>query len=511
MRNYDLIVIGSGPAGEKGAAIASHFGKNVALIQREVVPGGACVNTGTIPSKTLRESAMHLSGFRQRGLYSIDQSVRDNITIGDFLQRKREVVEKEWDMIDENMRWHGIDRYRGIGRFISPHEVVVDTPGYDITLHGEYILIATGSSPHHPEDVPFDNDCIYDSDTILELDRIPNSMVVVGAGVIGAEYATIFAALGIKVTLIDGRTELLGHVDREIVDILLRQMKNRLRINLLLGEEVESVEVVCNDGEENAQLKLKSGRTINTEKVLYAAGRQSNVEEMNLDVVGVQTGKRGVLLVDENYRTNVPHIYGAGDVIGFPALASTSMEQARVAMVNAFGLQYETSLAPLVPYGIWTIPELSMVGKSEEELLQAGIDYECGRAYYRNNPRGQIMGDTAGMIKLLFDPQDHTLLGIHIIGDDSAELIHIGMMVMQLGGKLEVFVRSAFNYPTLSDIYKQAAEDGLRRLRKREEQKTAVMLQADEMSKRYEKSSNGIGHDIEAAGMQADAPTPDVG
>jgi NAD(P) transhydrogenase len=467
MRHYDLIVIGAGPAGEKGAALAAHFGKAVALIQQDVVPGGACVNTGTIPSKTLRESALHLAGFKQRGLSGVDMALRPDITVADFMQRQREVCEKAWDVSEENMRWHGIDRYRGTGRFLTPHDVLVDTAGYDLTLHGDVILIATGSAPYHPAGVPFDSACIYDSDTVLELDCIPKNMAVVGAGVIGCEYASIFAALGITVTLIDGRTELLSHVDREIVDILLRQMRHRLRIHLHLGNEVTAF----HPAQATVMLHLSQGREIQVEKVLYAAGRQSNTAELDLAKAGLQTGTRGALVVNAQYQTTVPHIYAAGDVIGFPALASTSMEQARVAMVHAFNLQYETKLAPLLPYGIYTIPEVAMVGKTEEDCLKEGRTYEIGRAYYRNTARGQIIGDTAGMLKIVFDPADRTLLGLHIIGDEATELIHVGMMVMQLGGTLDTFVQSVFNYPTLADIYKHAAEDGLERLGRHQRQR----------------------------------------
>jgi NAD(P) transhydrogenase len=484
MKTYDLIVIGSGPAGERGAALAAEFGRSVAVIEREVVPGGAGVNTGTVPSKTLRESALHLSGFRQRGLQGVDMSMRPNITVSDFMQRKREVVEKEWDLIEENMRWHNIDRYRGHARFASPHEIIVDTSGYDMALHAETILIATGSSPYRPPTVPFDDVCICDSDTILNLDCIPKTMAVVGAGVIGCEYAAIFAALGIDVTLVDGRTELLSNVDREIVDVLMRQMRNRLRIQLQLGQEVDSL--TCENSA--IKLKLQNGREIIAEKVLYAAGRQSNTADLGLDAAGVLTGKRGIIPVNENYQTNVPHIYAAGDVIGFPALASTSMEQARVAMVCAFDLKHKTKLAPLLPYGIYTIPEISMIGESEEQCLEKGVDYEVGRAYYRNTIRGQIIGDTAGMIKIVFVPSskesERKLLGIHIIGDDASELIHVGMMVMQLGGTLSSFTQSVFNIPTLGDIYKQAAHDGLRRLKRRQSQKDAVLSQANSMARR---------------------------
>lgn len=481
MRSYDLIVIGSGPAGEKGAAQAAYFGKSVALVEREVVVGGAGVNTGTVPSKTLRESALHLSGFRQRGLHGVNVSLQPNITVADFMERKREVVEKEWDLIEENLRWHNVDRYRGLAQFASPHEIIVDTAGHDIVLHGEVILIATGSSPYRPDNVPFDDDNVYDSDSILWLDRIPKTMLVIGAGVIGCEYSSIFAALGIDVTLIDGRTELLANLDREIVDILMRQMRNRWRINLHLGTEYESI----TPGENHVAVQLKNGKTLCAEKVLYAAGRQSNTCDLQLENAGVQTGQRGLIVVDENYRTNVPHIYAAGDVIGFPALASTSMEQARVAMVNAFNLKYKSRLAPLLPYGIYTIPETSMVGLTEEECLEKSIDYEVGRAYYRNNTRGQIIGDTSGMLKLILSPEDKKLLGIHIIGENASELIHIGMMVMLQGGTIDVFIQSVFNYPTLSDVYKYAAYDALHRLNRREQQLQQVMQEADALQKKF--------------------------
>jgi len=484
MRSYDLIVIGVGPAGVKGAALAARFGKNVAVIQSEVVPGGACVNTGTIPSKTLRESALHLSGFKQRGLYNFEVNLHkdvNDISVNDFLEHKSVVCEKEWDMIEEAFRWNGIERYRGTGSFVSPHEIKVVSSGRDITLHGEVILIATGSSSFLPPDIPFDNDNVYDSDTILDLDRIPSSMAVIGAGVIGCEYASIFAALGVKVTLIDGRTELLSNIDREAVDVLLRQMKNRLHIDLMLGTQVEKVHPEGND----VTLQLSSGQNLVVDKVLVAAGRRSNTGSLNLDNAGVKTGERGILPVDETYATNVPHIYAAGDVIGFPALASTSMEQARVAVVKAFELPYDDKLAPLLPFGIYTIPELSMVGKTEEECQKENIDYEVGRAYYRNNARGQIIGDTAGMLKLVFDPIDHKILGIHIVGENASDLLHIGTMVMQLDGTIDTFVRTVFNYPTLGDLYKGAAEDGLHRLSRLEHQKDIVMQSVEQFERRY--------------------------
>src|SRR5687768_1636215 len=451
---YDLIVIGSGPAGEKGAAQAAWFGKRVALIEREPVLGGACVNTGTVPSKTLRESALHLSGMRQRGfLAAVDVQLRRNITVADFMHRKQIVVEREWNRIDENLKRHNVERFRGSARFRSAHEVEVG----DQVLRGEIILIATGSSPFRPPNVPFDDEHILDSDTILALDRIPHSLAVVGAGVIGCEYASIFAALGVEVHLINNRPYLLPFIDREIGNLLLREMESRVGVIAHLGCEVDSV--VKSAGK--VSLILKNGSTIVAEKVLYAAGRTSNVETLNLEAAGVKAGERGLLTVNESYQTNVPNIYAAGDVIGFPSLASTSMEQARVAMVHAFDLKYKTRVASILPYGIYTIPEVSTVGLTEEQCKEQKLDYELGRALYRNNGRGQIIGDTKGLIKIVFERQTLKLLGVHIVGENASELLHVGMMVMQFGGTLNAFIDCVFNLPTLSEAYKYAAYDGL--------------------------------------------------
>ncbi len=455
---YDLVVIGSGPAGEKGAAQAAYFGKRVALVEREPVLGGACVNTGTIPSKTLRESALHLSGFDQRGYQqAVDVSVKSELSVRAFMHRKDVVVEKEWERIDTNLVRHNVDRFQGTASFRSPNEIVVRNALGEQVLGGTIFLIATGSAPYRPKDIPFDDERICDSDSILHIARIPESLAVVGAGVIGCEYASIFAALGVDVHLVDGRTTLLPHVDREIVRVLLGEMQNRLGVTLHLGTDVASIER-C-DG--HVALTMKDGAQILTEMVLYAAGRESNTAELNLAAAGVETGQRGLICVDEHYRTNVPNIYAAGDVIGFPALASTSMEQARVAMVHAFDLKYKTSLSPILPYAIYTIPELSTVGLTEDDCRKKGVAFEVGRAFYRNSARGQIIGDTKGLLKLVFDPESLKLLGVHMVGDIAAELLHIGMMVMQLGGTINAFIDGVFNYPTLSDAYKYAAYDGL--------------------------------------------------
>ena len=451
---YDLIVIGSGPAGEKGAAQAAWFGKRVALVEREPVLGGACVNTGTVPSKTLRESALHLSGFRQRGFLSaVDVQVRQDITVADFMRRKQVVVEREWELIDANLERHKVERFRGTARFVSPSEVEVGGQ----VLRGDIILIATGSAPFRPANVPFDDDTILDSDSILQLDRIPESLAVVGAGVIGCEYASIFAALGVEVHLINNRPYLLPFIDREIGEVLLREMQNRVGVRAHLGSEVTSLV----KGNGRVTLNLKDRSTVVADKVLYTAGRTSNTSELNLEAAGVEVGARGLLTVNQHFQTNVPNIYAAGDVIGFPALASTSMEQARVAMVHAFDLKYKTRVNPILPYGIYTIPEVSMVGLTEEQCQEQGLRYEMGRALYRNNARGQIIGDTQGLIKLLFARDSLELLGVHIVGENASELLHVGMMVMQFGGTLNAFIDAVFNFPTLSEAYKYAAYDGL--------------------------------------------------
>lgn len=462
---YDLIVIGSGPAGEKGAAQAAWFGKRVALIEREPVPGGACVNTGTIPSKTLRESALHLSGFRQRGFQEkVHVHVHDDISLGDFMHRKEVVLQNERQLIDESLQRHHVDRYQGVARFLSPNQIQA---GEQI-LEGNIILIATGSSPHRPPNVPFDDRNVLDSDTILKIDHIPRSLAVVGAGVIGCEYAAMFAALGMEVNLIDGRATLLPFIDRDIANILIDEMQSRLGVKFHLGVDVDTI--VVNDVGD-VTLTLKDGAIVCADTVLYAAGRQSNTAELNLDAIGVKMGARGLVMVNDHFQTSVPNIYAAGDVIGFPALASTSMEQARVAMVHAFDLKYKTRVSPVLPYGIYTIPEVSTVGMSEEHCVEANLGYEVGRASYRNNARGQIIGDTKGLIKLVFDANTLQLLGVHIVGENASELLHIGMVVMQFEGTINAFIDSVFNFPTLSEAYKYAAYDGLGNVARRKKER----------------------------------------
>jgi len=464
MSDYDLIVIGTGPAGEKGAAQAAYFKKKVAIVEKETFVGGACVNTGTIPSKTLRETALHLSGFAQREVYGIDLALKHDISVADLMTREKHVVDKERQMIGSNLDRHRVDRLQGTARFKSASEVLVrKSDGTETVITGDVILIATGSSPTRPDTVPFDKSSIFDSDTILNLDRIPKTLAVVGAGVIGCEYASIFASLGVKVSLVDGRTSLLPHIDREIARILLADFQSRLGIDLFLGSNVK--EVTRDDA--GVHLKLENGFEVNAEKALYAAGRTSNTADLNLAAAGVTTGKNGVIPVNEKYQTNVPNIFAAGDVIGFPALASTSMEQARVAMVHAFDLKYKTRVAGLLPYAIYTIPELASIGMSEQECRDKKMDFDVGRAFFRNNARGQIIGDQQGLIKVVFDAKTLTILGVHIIGESASDLLHVGMMVMQLGGTLQAFIDAVFNFPTLGEAFKYAAYDGLGNLARR--------------------------------------------
>jgi len=453
---YDLIVIGAGPAGEKGASKAAYYGKRVALIERAPHVGGAGINTGTIPSKTLRESALYFSGLQQRGLYGIDYSLKDNLSIKDFMHRERIVVEKEHEMIEQTIQRHKITLIHGEASFKDTHTVHVKSSKSEMDISGEIILIATGSSPHHPPEIPFDHKLIYDSDSILNMDHIPKTMVVVGGGVIGTEYASIFRALGIQVTLIEPRGRIVSFADSEIVKRLMNQLL-QLGLNFIFNDRVTAIEPRGN----HIHLTLEKGGERDFEVALVAAGRQSNVQGLGLERVGIKVGERGLILVDENYRTNIPNIYAVGDVIGFPALASTSMEQARAAIVSAFDLKYKERLAPFLPLAVYAIPEFSSVGLTEDECKDKNIAYLVGRAYYEENARGQIIGDLCGMIKLVFSPIDKKLLGAHIIGEQASELIHIASHVMLANGPIDAFIEAVYNYSTLSDSYQYAAYDGL--------------------------------------------------
>jgi NAD(P) transhydrogenase len=457
MQHYDLIVIGGGPAGEKGAAQAAYFGRKVALIEESPQLGGACINTGTLPSKTLRESALYFSGLKQRGLYGIDYSLRGGLNVRDLMHHTDDVIESERTMVRKNLAGHFIDLFVGRGEFAGAHEIVVHSEGKpDTQISGDVFLIATGSRPHRAPEIPFDDKSIFDSDSILKMDRIPRSLVVIGGGVIGVEYASIFAALGVKVTLLDGRDRLMPFLDKEISE-LLRKRLVELGVNLYLNNRSNSFEKTA-DG---VRIALPNGAFIEAETALLAAGRRAMVGGLGLEKVGLQVNKRGYLEVNEFYQTSVPHIYAAGDVIGFPALASTSMEQGRVGVCHAFNFDYKKRLARMLPMGIYSIPEISSVGETEESCIENKIPYAVGRSQYANVARGQIAGDTHGLLKLVFRRDDRKLIGIHIIGENATELIHVGMTALEMGGTVDTFIDLVFNYPTLSELYKYAAYDGL--------------------------------------------------
>ena len=455
--NFDLVVIGSGPAGEKGAAQAAYFGKRVALVERSPHLGGAGVNTGTVPSKTLRETALYFSGLGQRGLYGIDYSVKQDITVRDFMYREHEVVHTLRGLISANLERHRIEPVTGQAAFEDPHTLRVEAPGLpERRLTAPVILVATGSRPGWPPGVPRDADRLYDSDSILHMQRIPRTMAVVGGGVIGCEYATVFRALGVEVTLVGGQDRLLPFLDREIADRLRLQIE-LLGVRVRLDAYLEQVRL---DGPE-VGLRLRGGEELTAECVLFTMGREGAADGLALERAGLAVGARGRLAVNEHYQTAVPHIYAAGDIIGFPALASTSMEQARVAMCHAFDLKYKSRVSPVLPMAVYTIPEIAAVGETEESCREKGIAYAVGRALYRDNSRGQITGDLSGLVKLVFSTTDLKLLGVHILGEMASELVHVGQGCLHFGGTIDYFIQSVFNHPTLAEAYKYAAYDGL--------------------------------------------------
>ena len=457
MYDYDLIVLGVGPAGEKGAAQAAYFGKRVLVIEREKEPGGAAVHTGTLPSKTLRETAIFLSGYRQRELFGLSVEVNRDSAVPKLLSRKNAVRELEVQRIKWNLERHDVTTLHGVGRFVDAHTLEVTTLGAaPRRVTGEVILIATGSVHYQPPFIPFDDPDVDDSDTILLLDRLPASMTVLGGGVIGCEYAAMFAAMQVKVTLVEPRPKLLPFLDLEMGE-RLRAAMSSLGVEFRLGATPKAVSRTAG----GIACTLDDGSTIISEKLLAASGRTGRSTELGLETVGVSVDKRGYIKVDENYKTELPHVYAAGDVIGFPALASTSMEQARVAISHAFGFDYKRQVSQVIPFGIYTIPEVSCVGLSEEAAKEQGVDAVVGRAFYRDNARGKIIGDKDGVIKLVFDRATRKLVGCHCIGDRASELVHIGQAVLMLGGTVETFIEMVFNYPTLAELYKYAAYDAL--------------------------------------------------
>ena len=519
MRHFDCVVIGSGPAGQKAAIQAAKLGKRVAVVEKSNVLGGAAINTGTVPSKALREAVLHLTGAGRRGLFGEMSRVKRNITISDLIYVSQQVIHHELALIRDQLDRNGIELIWGAARFDDESVLYIDRPDDFEVVSADYFVIATGTRPAMPENVPFDAKTIFTSDGLLKLDTLPKTMIVVGGGVIGTEYACMMATLGVKVTLIEGRKELLGFLDAEITEAFQYQMR-RMGITLRLGEKVAKIEhvpesngyhtrasaamaeagltsgatglplgVTNGSGTEGAmspavasattavlapeapkpgqmlvQATLESGKAIRAQTLLYAVGRQGTTGALKLDRAGLKCDDRERLHANEFFQTDVPNIYAVGDVIGFPALASTAMEQGRLAACHAFGVPTK-AIPELFPFGIYAIPEISMVGKTEAQLTAAGIPYEAGIAQYRELARGQLLGDLDGMLKLLIHQETHQILGVHAIGTGATELIHIGQAAMALGGTVDYFINSVFNYPTLAEAYKVAALNGLNKLR----------------------------------------------
>ena len=450
--------------GHRAAIQSAKLGKRVAVIEKKTLIGGVSVNTGTIPSKTLREAILHLSGFRQRSIYGASYQVKQHITMNDLLLRADHVIRHEIEVSKHQLQRNGIDLFAGIATIVNQHTVhlhFIGKKGED-ELTARNILIAVGTTVAKPDGIRFDGETIFTSDGLLKLDHLPKTLTVVGGGVIGCEYACMFATLGVRVTLVEASERLLSFVDHEIVDALVYHMRQQ-RVTLRLGENVRSIEATETRFGDGVKTRLESGKEIVTEKALYAIGRQGATSTLGLENIGLETDKRGRIKVNENFQTEIPSIYAVGDVVGFPSLASTSMEQGRMAACHAFGVEHQ-SIPELFPYGIYAIPEISTVGSNEEELTEAGIPYEIGKAYYKEIARGQIIGDTIGMLKLVFHRENHKLLGVHIIGEGASELIHIGQTVMAFGGTVDYFINTVFNYPTLAECYKTAAFDGVNRL-----------------------------------------------
>ena len=459
MQPYDLVVIGSGPGGQRAAIQGAKAGKRVAMIEKQSAIGGVCINTGTIPSKTMREAVLHLSGFYSKNFYGANRGAAATITMADVIFRIQRVVENEVGVTQDQLKRNGVDVLHGTGKFIDAHHLRVENGNGFAEIEGEYVVIATGTKPAKNPKVPINGRNIIDSDQILSMPQIPRTLIVVGGGVIGVEYACMFATLGVRVIIVEKRPRLLEFADTEMVEALSYQMRDH-RATMRLNEEVESVEALP-DGKVAANLVSK--KRINADALLYAVGRQGNVERLDLAAAGIEADNRGRIKVDADFRTTQPHIFAVGDVIGFPSLASVSMEQGRIAAARAFGLQVQTD-PESYPYGIYTIPQISFIGKTEEQLTDADVPYEVGVAYYREIARGQIAGHTDGRLKILFHRETLELLGVHIFGENAAELLHIGQAVFKLKGKITYFIDTVFNYPTLAECYKTAAFNGLNRL-----------------------------------------------
>ena len=459
-QSYDLIVIGSGPAGQKGAICAAKLRKKVAVIDRRMMIGGVCVHTGTIPSKSVREAIFQLTGIAVRTFYGNNYRGNGDVSLQDLSFRVNSIVSRETDVIRAQLKRNGVTVYQGLAKFADPHTIEIQGDGEKTTLRSENVLIACGTRPARSPDIPFDGKRIFDTDDFNGVSILPREMIVVGAGVVGLEYASFMAALGSEVTLIDQRPQLLDFVDREIIEALayhLRQMGATFR----LGEKV--TRVGFDQQRDRVFAELESGKKVQGDVLLYAVGRQANGDQLSLEAAGLQADSRGKIAVNNCYQTSVPHVYAAGDVIGFPALASTSMEQGRLASSHMFGAPCE-HMSDLFPYGIYTIPEISMVGQTEEKLTAAKVPYEVGISKYAELAKSMMLGDESGMLKMLFDRNTKKLLGVHIIGQRATEIVHIGQAVLAHGGSIEYFRDTVFNYPTLAEAYKVAALDGLNKL-----------------------------------------------
>src|SRR6201995_5211222 len=460
MQPYELIVVGSGPGGQRAAINAVKAGKRVALVEKQSM-GGVCINTGTIPSKTMREAVLHLSGFYDQSFYGANYHSKDQITMADLNFRVQRVIENEVSVIQDQLKRNGVDIYHGMAKFLDPHHLRVENNNGFAELEGEFVIVATGTKPAVNPKVPINGRNIINSDQILSMPQVPRTLIVVGGGVIGVEYACMFATLGVRVIIVEKRPRLLEFADTEMVEALSYHMRDR-RATMRLNEEVESVEELP-DGKVAANLASK--KRIVADALLYAVGRAGNVEPLNLPAAGLTADDRGRIKVDQDFRRSVPHIFAVGDVIGFPSLASVSMEQGRIAAARAFGLDVHSDPAGY-PYGIYTIPQISFIGKTEEQLTDEDVPYEVGIAYYREIARGQITGHVDGRVKLLFHRETYDLLGVHIFGEDAAELLHIGQAVLLLKGKITYFIDTVFNYPTLAECYKAAAFNGMNRVSK---------------------------------------------
>jgi NAD(P) transhydrogenase len=460
MQDFDVLVIGSGPGGQKAAIAAAKLDRRVALVERPSMLGGVCLNTGTIPSKTLREAVLYLTGLDQREMYGQSYRLKDEITIGDLTARTQHVVSRETDVVRSQLSRNRVMIFTGSARLTSPTTVEVDDgDGRSRQVAAEKIVIATGTKPARPSSIEFDERTILDSDGILQLERIPRSMLIAGAGVIGIEYASIFAALGTKVTVIEQRDRMLEFCDLEVVEALKYHLRD-LAVTFRFGETVTAVEA----RPEGAIASMASGKRILAETVMYSAGRQGMTDGLDLAAAGLSADARGRISVDEFYRTSVPSIYAVGDVIGFPALAATSMEQGRLAAHHACGEPVHTA-EQLQPIGIYSLPEISFIGRTEDQLTRDCVPFEVGVSRYRELARGQIIGDSYGVLKLLVSPADRTLLGVHVFGTGATELVHIGQAVMGCGGTVDYLVDAVFNYPTLAESYKVAALDATNKMR----------------------------------------------